>query len=85
MGMTLEEACKYVFNGWASGVDSYELDGNVIKLKCKSRSGRSTYDGEVTIADGGKHFTYWDAYHSNTSYFFGSNVCQMMTDGKITH
>ena len=85
MGMTIEEACKYVFNGWATGVKNYSIDGNVITLECKSKSGRSTYEGNVVIKDNGKKFTYSDPYNSNTPYFFGSNVCQMMTEGKITH
>lgn len=85
MGMSIEEACKYVFNGWAPGVVSYELEGNVIKLICKSNSGRTTYEGEVVIKNEGKNFTYACTYNSNTPYIFGSNVCQMMTEGKITH
>ena len=85
MGMNLEEACKYVFEGWGMRVDSYEIVGNVIKLKCKSSSGRDIYDGEVVIKNNGENFTYSDAYGSNTPYLFGKNVCQMMTDGKITY
>ena len=85
MGMDLREACEYVMNnGYGSRVVSYEIDGNKVLLKCRSSSGRDIYDGEVEIKDGGKNFTYWDAYKSNTPYFFGSNVCQMMTEGKIT-
>ena len=82
--MSIDEACEYVFNGWAPGVISYELDGNTIHLVCKSNSGRSTYEGEVVIKDGGEHFSYGDPYGSNTPYIFGKNVCQMMTKGEIT-
>ena len=85
MSMTLEEACEYVFNGWAPRVESYEIKGNTVHLKCKSAKGREIYDGEVEIINGGERFTYWDAYKSNTSWIFGNNVCQMMTEGKITH
>lgn len=83
--MTIEEACEYVFNGWSTNVESYEIHGNIITLICKSNSGRSTYEGEVVIEDGGEHFRYSDPYGSNTPYLFGKNVCQMMTDGQITY
>lgn len=84
MGMTIKEACDYVFDGWAPGVESYDLNGNVITLTCKSNSGRSTYEAEVVIKDNGEKFTYSSPYDSNTPYNFGDHVCQMMTDGKIT-
>lgn len=84
MGMTIEEACKYVFENWGSGVDSYEVNGNIINLKCKSHSKRSIYDGEIVIKNGGKKFSYSCTYNSNTPYLFGDKVCQMMTDGKIS-
>lgn len=85
MGMTISEACEYVYDGWAPGVEGYSLNGNVITLTCKSRSGRSTYEGEVVIKSGGESFNYSDPYGSNIPYIFGKNVCQMMTDGKITY
>lgn len=85
MGMSIEEACEQVYSSYAGRVESYELYGDTIKLNCRSSRGRSTYEGEVTIYDNGQHFTYSDPYGSNTPYFFGSNVCQLMTDGQITY
>lgn len=85
MGMDIKEACDYVLNGWAPGVESYKLDGNKITLTCRSNSGRSTYLAEVVIKGNGDDYTYCDPYGSNTPWIFGKNVCQMMTDGKITY
>lgn len=86
MGMSIEEACKAVIDGgWAPGVKSFKVVGNVISLICKSNSGRSTYDGEVVIKEAGKKFAYSCVYNSNTPYNFGDCVCQILTKGKITH
>ena len=82
--MTIEEACKEIMDGaWVSGIENYEVNGKIINLKVKSNSGRSTYNAEVMIKGGGKSFVARDPYGSNKPSFFGSHVCQLMTEGKI--